>query len=88
MAGLENLESVIHLLRAHKCANEKLDAETPIDQLEIDSIRMTGFILSIEEEFDILVTDEAFGRWMKVGDIAEYIALYQEEYGTGELHEI
>ncbi|MBW7996131.1 MAG: acyl carrier protein [Candidatus Glassbacteria bacterium] len=88
MAEHKNLESVIHLLRAHKCANEKIDAGTPIDLLEIESIRMADFVLSLEEEFSILVTDERFKRWTKVGDIADYIETYLEKYGTGELGEM
>ena len=88
MAELKNLESVIHLLRAHKCTNEQLDSETLIDQLEIDSIRMAGFVLNLEEEFSILVPDEAFKRWRKVADIANYVESYLEEYGPGDLSQM
>lgn len=88
MDELENIESVIRLLRAHKCANENLNSETLIDQLEMDSIHIASFILDLEEEFSILVSDEAFSNWIKVGDIAEHIDSYLEEYGSGDLSEM
>ncbi len=88
MDKIENLESVIQLLRAHKCLIEKVDSDTPLDQLEMESIRMAGFVMELEEQFSILVTDEAYGKWIRVGDIAEYIDYYLEEYGDGRLGEM
>ena len=88
MADVENIERVINLLRSHKCVNEQIDSETPMDQLEIDSVEMASFVLDLEEMFSILVTDEAFKKWIKVGDIAEYAEYYLEEYGNGKLNEM
>ncbi len=88
MAEIENLESVIHLLRASKCGREQVDSETPLDLLEMDSIQMAGFVMSLEDEFSIMVTDEAYQKWIKVGDITEYIEYYLEEYGDGKLSEM
>jgi acyl carrier protein len=88
MGEIENLESVFHLLRVNKCENEQLDSETPLDQLGMDSIQMAGLVIGIEDEFSIMVTDEAFQKWMKVGDVAEYIQYYLEEYGDGKLSEM
>ncbi len=88
MAEVENLERVLNLLRVHTRANESFDSETPLDRLEIDSVGMASFVIDLEEAFSILVTDEAFNKWIKVGDIAEYLKGYLEEYGNGKLSEM
>ena len=88
MADLENLDGVIQLLKANKCMNQTLRAETLIEELEMDSIHMAGFLLDLEEQYRIMVTDEEFQRWIKVGDIAEYIDKFAEEYGAGDLSEM
>ena len=82
------IDGVIQMLRAHRCVIERLEPETLMDQLEMDSIHLAGFMIDLEEQYRILVPDEEFKRWIKVGDIAEYIEKYTEEYGGGDLSEM
>jgi acyl carrier protein len=88
MADLENMDGVVHLLKANKCMNQTLRAETLIEELEMDSIHMAGFLLDLEEQFRIVVPDEEFQRWIKLADIAEYIERFSGEYGSGDLSEM
>ena len=88
MPDPRTMDGVMQLLRVHKCANERLEPETLMDQLEMDSVHLAGFMLDLEEQYRILVPDEEFKRWIKVGDIAEYIEKYTEEYGGGDLSEM
>jgi acyl carrier protein len=88
MADIEFLEKVLHLLQVNKCKKERIDSETPLDQLEMDSIQMASLVIGLEDELGIMVTDEAYKKWIKVGDIVEYVEYYLEEYGDGELREM
>ena len=88
MPDPEIMDAIVQMLRTHKCANESLRAETPIEELQIDSIQMTGFVLDLEERFRIMVPDEEFKSWITVGDIAGYIDKFIENYGTSDLSEM
>jgi acyl carrier protein len=88
MSDLEDLQRITELLRARKCANERLDGSTPLDELEFSSIQYTSFLMDLEEEFGVLVSDEARNRWLKLEDIADFIEEYREVYGMGEVGEM
>jgi acyl carrier protein len=88
MADIENMEIIIQMLRANKCVNSKLDEDMLLDDLEMDSIHMAGFLLDMEERFRLYVPDEEFKRWIKLGDIADYVDKFMEEYGSGDLREM
>ena len=53
---------------------EKVVAEASItEDLGADSLDMVDLVMSIEEEFDIEVPDEAFENIKTVGDVVAYI---------------
>lgn len=88
MSETEDLQRIIELLRARKCANDNLTGDTPLDELEFNSIQYTSFLMDLEEEFGVLVSDEARERWLKLEDIAEFIDEYRQVYGTGGVGEM
>ena len=53
---------------------EKVTAEASItEDLGADSLDVVDLVMSIEEEFDIEITDEAVENIKTVGDIVSYI---------------
>ncbi|HLA41694.1 MAG TPA: hypothetical protein VJ417_16945 [Candidatus Glassbacteria bacterium] len=88
MSDPEYLDRVIKLLRANQCRNEHLDGYTRIDQLEIDSVHLTRFLLDLEKELQILVPDEARVPWVCVADIADYAEKYRVDFGGEGLREL
>ncbi len=53
---------------------EKVVAEASItEDLDADSLDMVDLVMSIEEEFDIEVPDEAVENIKTVGDVVAYI---------------
>ena len=53
---------------------EKVTAEASItDDLGADSLDVVDLVMSIEEEFDIEIPDEAVEKIKTVGDIVSYI---------------
>lgn len=49
------------------------------DDLGADSLDLVEFIMSLEEEFDIEIPDEAAEKVSTVGDVVEYIRANVEE---------
>ena len=44
-----------------------------IADLKLNSLELAEFILTCEEEFEIMIQDDDLKRLVSVGDIAEYI---------------
>jgi len=88
MSDPDYLNIVIGLLKTNRCLNEKLDATTRLDQLEVDSMHLTRFLMDLEKEMRILVPDEVWVKWVSVADISDYVEKYKVEYGDGELQEM
>ena len=44
-----------------------------VDDLNADSIELVELVMSIEDEFDIQVEDEALEKLQTIGDVLDYI---------------
>ncbi len=88
MSEIPILADVIRLLQNNRCPLQKIDEQTMIENLEIDSVMLTSFLIELEEQFNLLVTDGIWSKWKKVGDIVSYIIEFQQEYSTVKLSDI
>jgi len=53
---------------------ESIRRDTDImEDLGADSLDMVEFVMAIEEEFDIVITDESVGNMTTVGQIADFL---------------
>lgn len=53
---------------------EDLTEETDfVDDLNADSIELVELVMSIEDEFDVEVDDEALEKLKTIGDVLDYI---------------
>lgn len=50
-----------------------LTTETVLEDLGLDSLDAVEIIMSLEEEFEIEVDDEAFANVKTIGDVAYYL---------------
>ena len=50
-----------------------LTIETVLEDLGLDSLDAVEIIMSLEEEFEIEVDDEAFANVKTIGDVAYYV---------------
>lgn len=82
------LADVIRLLQNNRCQLQNINEGTMIENLEIDSVMLTSFLIELEEQFNLLVTDEIWSKWKKVGDIVSYVIEFQQEYSTVKLSDI
>jgi acyl carrier protein len=55
------------------CEDDEITLETTSDDLGMDSLDMAEFVMSVEDEFDIDVTDDEALSWGTVGGVVEYI---------------
>lgn len=54
--------------------DEEVKPESSLtDDLMMDSIELVELVMALEEEFDILISDEAAEKWETAGDVAEYL---------------
>lgn len=54
--------------------DEEVTPESSLtDDLMMDSIELVELVMALEEEFDILISDEAAEKWKTAGDVAEYL---------------
>lgn len=51
----------------------QLNGNTTFDELNIDSLDMVELIMLIEEEFDVVISDDDVENLTTLGDVAEYI---------------
>ena len=52
---------------------EQITPESTADQLHLDSLDMTELVLSVEEEFDVLIEDDT--SISTVGDLLQQVGL-------------
>lgn len=88
MGNEEILKEVIHVLKNSPCPLENIDAETRVEDLELDSIDLTKVLMDLEDHFSILVPDQTWTNWQNIGDVTEYISNYQKEFGGLNLKEM
>ncbi len=55
----------------------KLDSSI-VDDLGADSLDLVDLVMSIEEEFDLEIPDEAVENIKTVGDIVKYVEAHKE----------
>jgi len=62
------------LARQLEISPESIRRDTDImEDLGADSLDMVEFVMAIEEEFDIVITDESVGNMTTVGQIADFL---------------
>lgn len=84
----EILKELIHVLKTNNCPLENIDAETRIEDLELDSLGLTKALMDLEDNFSIFVPDQTWVKWQNIGEIIEYISNYQDEFGDLNLKEM
>ena len=82
------LAGVIHQLTANGCKLESITVETTVEELEMDSLHRTLFLLDLEDSFNILVADQTWAKWLKIGDIVEYIEEFRLKFGLANFKEL
>ena len=88
MVDEDILKEVIKIIKSNQCPLENIDAETRIEDLELDSIVLTKVLLELEDNFSILGPDQTWVKWQNIGDVIEYILNYQQEFGGLNLKEM
>ena len=88
MVDEDILKEVIQVFESNSCPLKNIDAETMIENLELDSIELTKVLMDLEERFSIYVPDQAWSKWQNIGDLIEYISNYQQEFGGLNLKEM
>lgn len=69
-ATFETMKRII--VKDYELAAERLTPETPLADIELDSLAVTELIFSLEDEFDVVATTNGQGM-QTLGDIAAYI---------------
>lgn len=69
---------IASLLRQNRCRLDNVNEQTEIQNFDMDSLRLTGFLMDMEDFFKVLVPDREWERWNNVGDIIDYILNYLE----------
>ncbi len=88
MVDEDILKEVIQVFESNSCPLENIDAETMIENLELDSIGLTKVLMDLEDQFSIYVPDQAWGGWQNIGDLIKYISNYQQKFGGLNLKEM
>lgn len=77
---MESSEDLFERLKklVEESGTEKKDIrmETKIEELDLDSVNLTSLLLDIEEQFNVLVTDEIWVEWEYLRDVIEYVDQY------------
>ena len=69
---LEKLKSI--LAEQLDVPPEELNAETSlIDDLEVDSLDVVEMLMSVEDEFNVVIPEDEIENLKTIGDVAEYI---------------
>lgn len=51
-----------------------LTEETKLDDLGVDSIELMEFIINLEDEFDLEISDDTIDHMVKVADLLDYLS--------------
>jgi acyl carrier protein len=84
----EILKEVIQVLKTNRCPLETINAETRIEELELDSVELTRVLMDLEDRFSIIVPDQTWVKWKTIGEVIQYISKYKEEFGGINLTEL
>ncbi|UOT89776.1 phosphopantetheine-binding protein [Streptococcus salivarius] len=57
-----------------------LTEDTKLDDLGVDSIELMEFIINLEDEFDLEISDDTIDHMVKVTDLLDYLS---EELNKG-----
>ena len=52
---------------------DKLTMETTFEEIDADSLDIVELVMTLEEEFDLEISDEEIENIKSVGDVAKYI---------------
>lgn len=52
---------------------ENIEPETTFEEMDADSLDLVEFVMSLEEEFEIEISDEEIEKIKTVGDVVKYI---------------
>lgn len=50
-----------------------LTEDTKLDDLGVDSIELMEFIINLEDEFDLEISDDTIDHMVKVADLLDYL---------------
>lgn len=51
-----------------------LTEDTKLDDLGVDSIELMEFIINLEDEFDLEISDDTIDLMVKVADLLDYLS--------------
>ena len=71
MDSFARLREMVHDMTG--VPEEQITPESTADQLHLDSLDMTELVLSVEEEFDVLIEDDT--SISTVGDLLQQVGL-------------
>ncbi len=71
MEGFARLREMVHDISG--VPQELITPESTADQLKLDSLDMAELMLSVEEEFDVLIEDDAAIQTM--GDLVQLLQI-------------
>lgn len=60
------------MVRDYELSPDSLTRETPLTDIDIDSLAVIELMFSLEDEYDVIAEDSA-GDFDTLGDIADYI---------------
>jgi len=67
-------EMVYKILREDlDVTKEELKDDAELEKLGMDELDKVEITMSLEEEFNLTITDEDTDKWVKVGDVVKYI---------------
>jgi acyl carrier protein len=71
------------MVRDYELSPDSLTPETPLEEIDIDSLAVIELMFALEDEFDVIAEDAAAGDYTTLGDIADYIDELIAERGSG-----
>ena len=69
------LEKLISILATQlDLPQEELNADTSlVDDLEVDSLDVVEMLMSVEDEFNVIIPEDEIEKLKTIGDVAEYV---------------
>lgn len=71
MDVLDKLKSMIN--QQFNIDMDSIDESSTFEDLDLDSLVFLEFIMAVEEEYDINISDEVAAGFKRVGQIADYL---------------
>ena len=73
------------ILKNNGCQASNLSIDTQIVELGMSSVELTSALLEVEDQFEVLIPDDFWGKWKTIGDAIEYIAEYKQSQNMIEM---